>query len=94
MNAGQNGKGGIDRVADAAMPQVDETNVSERSAWWWILFMPGKVLLWVEYMFPRGVGGAFGSARRRNVPMLQVYYTLCVYLFVVCFVLLAWVLSK
>jgi hypothetical protein len=83
----------VDRIANAAMPIYDETEVSERLAWWWIFFMPGKVILWIEYMFPKGVGGAFGSARRRNVPLIQVLYSIGFYLAVVMFILLAWILS-
>ncbi len=44
--------------------------------------MPGMVVLWIEYMFPRRVGGVFGSARRRNVPLLQILYSLYFYLIV------------
>lgn len=74
----------IDKVARSTAPTADDSNIRERSAWWWIFFMPGKVILWIAYMFPNGVGGAFGSARRRNVPLLQVLYSLYFYfLFVV-----------
>jgi hypothetical protein len=69
----------IDKFADSAMPKVDSSAVSHRSTWWWIFVMPGKVMLWIEYMFPRRLGGVFGSARRRNVPLLQVLYSLCFY---------------
>jgi hypothetical protein len=41
--------------------------------------MPGKVILWIEYMFPRRLSGVFGSARRRNVPLLQMLYSLFFY---------------
>jgi hypothetical protein len=73
------------RVVDsiAAMPKVESTEVSQRPVWWWILIMPGKVILWIEYMFPRRVGGVFGSARRRNVPLIQFLYSLYFYGFVV-----------
>jgi len=41
--------------------------------------MPGTVILWFEYMFPAKIGGAFGTARRRNVPFFQVMYSLVFY---------------
>lgn len=76
----------LDKFADAAMPKIDASDVSERSAWWWIFIMPGKIILWFEYMFPRRLGGVFGSARRRNVPLLQVVYSICFYVAVVVFI--------
>ena len=41
----------IDQLADAGKPATANGNVGERSVWWWILLMPGKVILWLEYMF-------------------------------------------
>jgi hypothetical protein len=70
----------IDRMADSAAPRTDSNLVSKRPAWWWVFFMPGKVILWFEYMFPRRIGGVFGSARRRNVPLIQILYSLYFYL--------------
>ena len=70
----------IDKFADSAMPKADSSDVSQRSAWWWIFLMPGKVILWIQYMFPDRIGGVFGSARRRNVPLLQLLYSLVFYL--------------
>jgi len=84
----------INRLADAAMPKFDASDVSERSEWWWIFIMPGKIILWLEYMFPRRVGGVFGSARRRNVPLLQIVYSIGFYVAVVVVVLIALVSSR
>jgi hypothetical protein len=81
-------KTAIDKLADAAMPKIDDSDVSERRAWWWIFFMPGKVILWIEYMFPHKLGGVFGSARRRNVPLIQVLYSF--YFYGVVFVIAAY----
>lgn len=75
-------KSAIDKFADAATSKIDISNVSERRAWWWIFFMPGKVILWIQYMFPYKLGSVFGSARRRNVPLIQVLYSLYFYIFV------------
>jgi hypothetical protein len=73
----------IDRIADASQPRVDDTRPSKRSLWWWLLFGPGKFILWSEYMWPRRLSGVFGSARRRNVPLIQLVYSLSFYLAVV-----------
>jgi hypothetical protein len=54
-----------------------------RPAWWWFFLMPGKVILWLDYMFPRRVGGVFGTARRRNIPLLQLLYSLYFYFLIV-----------
>jgi hypothetical protein len=67
----------VDKVGESAMPKVETTDVSRRPAWWWVFFMPGKVILWIEYMFPRRIGGVFGSARRRNVPLIQIVFLFC-----------------
>jgi hypothetical protein len=72
-------KRAIDRLADAARPAVDSGNVSERSGWWWILLAPGKAILWLEYMFPGRITNVFGTARRRNVPLIQLLYSLYFY---------------
>lgn len=52
--------------------------------------MPGKVILWIEYMFPSRVSGVFGSARRRNVPLIQLLYSISFYItiFVIAMILL------
>jgi hypothetical protein len=73
----------IDKFADSAMPKVDNSAVSQRPAWWWFFLMPGKVILWLDYMFPRRVGGVFGTARRRNIPLLQLLYSLYFYFLIV-----------
>jgi len=73
----------IDKFAESAMPKIDDSDVSERRAWWWIFFMPGKVILWIEYIFPHKLGGVFGSARRRNVPLIQILYSVYFYLAVI-----------
>ena len=78
----------VDRLGEAAMPKVDSSDVSNRPAWWWIFFMPGKIILWIEYMFPRQIVGVFGSARRRNVPLIQILYSVYFYLFVLFRVLI------
>jgi hypothetical protein len=82
-------KNPIDKLADAAMPKFDARDVSERGGWWWIFIMPGKVILWIEYMFPKRLGNVFGSARRRNVPLLQVVYSIGFYIAVVMFIIVA-----
>jgi hypothetical protein len=70
----------VDRLSEAATPKVDDSDVSQRSILWWFLVMPGKVILWIKYMFPGRVAEAFGTARRRNVLLLQVTYSIQFYL--------------
>lgn len=69
----------LDRLGIAALPKTDETQLSARSFWWWILLGPGKFILWIQYMWPERGSGPFGSARRRNVPLVQVLYSLSFY---------------
>jgi hypothetical protein len=76
---GAKGRTIVDKLAKSAVPKIDHSDVTARSAWWWIFFMPGKVILWIEYMFPKRITSVFGSARRRNVPLLQVLYSLYFY---------------
>ena len=47
-----------------------EDSGANRTVWWWLLIVPGKVILWFGYMSPRGLGGVFGSARRINSPII------------------------
>jgi hypothetical protein len=70
----------VDRLADAATPATDDSDVSRRPILWWLFFMPGKVILWIQYMFPERIVGVFGSSRRRNVPLIQLLYTIQFYI--------------
>lgn len=69
----------IDVVAASARPKIDDSDVSQRGRLWWAFIMPGKVILWIAYMFPESFGSIFGSARRRNIPLLQVAYSIAFY---------------
>ena len=65
----------------------EDHDITETPLWWWVLFAPGKILLWFEYMFPKRIGGVFGSARRIKSPILQVWYSLAIYfVIVVCLI--------
>jgi hypothetical protein len=77
---GASNKRMIDRIAAAALPARDNSIPSQRSSWWWVFLAPGKVILWLEYMWPGSVTGAFGGARRRNVPLIQILYSIYFYL--------------
>jgi hypothetical protein len=45
----------------------------------WVVFqMPGAVLMWIQYMFPAR-GNVLVSARRRGNPIVEVFYTLVLY---------------
>jgi hypothetical protein len=61
------------------MAQQKTPPVSERSLIWWVFFMPGSVILWFQYMFPTKFVDSIASARRRNVPSIQLAYTLAFY---------------
>ncbi len=65
------------------MPRrLDEDQHQERpepkGLLWWLFFMPGAVVLWLEYMFP-GRGQVYASGRRRGSKVVQFLYTLGVY---------------
>jgi hypothetical protein len=77
-----------DMLGRAAVPRRDVTAPSSRPVWWWKLFMPGKVILWFEYMFPRSFRGVFGSARRRDVPIIQAIYSIVFYAIVIILTML------
>jgi hypothetical protein len=70
----------VDALGQAARPQRESADPSRRPTWWWVFFMPGKVILWFEYMFPKRLTGVFGRARRRNVPLIQLTYSVHFYL--------------
>ncbi len=74
-----NGREIADKVAAAALPHRDETLPSQRPLWWWLFFAPGKMVLWLQYMWPGTVANAFGTARRRNVPLVQLLVSLLIY---------------
>ena len=96
MSGSGGGKRGsiIDKIGRAASPKLDGTDLSGRPVWWWIFLMPGTVILWIEYMFPHRFAGVFGTARRRNIPLLQILYSLSFYLLVLIFVLLLFFHSR
>ena len=54
-----------------------------RSKWWWVFVGPGKIILWFEYMFPKRFSGVFGSARRKQSPIVQVSYSILFYIAVI-----------
>lgn len=63
------------RKAKAYMPDSGESH----GLLWIIFFMPGVVLLWLQYMFPKNFGAAIGSARRRKSRLIQFWYTITFY---------------
>lgn len=79
---------GIDDLGRAATPQKDELPLSQRSPAWWIFYMPGKVILWFGYMFPSSIVGSFAGVRQRNVPLIQLGYSILFYV-VIAFIAVA-----
>jgi len=69
----------VDRAGELGRPRRNDEPLSKKPFWWWILFMPGTIILWFDYMFPNKISGVFGSARRRNVPLFQIVYSLFFY---------------
>src|SRR5258708_941578 len=84
----------IDKFAEATTPRVDNSDISERSVWWWIFVMPGRVILWFEYMFPESIRSVFGSARRRNIPLIQILYSIYFYVAAIGLIIYAVLLSN
>lgn len=70
---------GIDQLGEASRPQRLDTPLSQRSLSWWLLYMPGTVILWFGYMFPNSIVGGIAGARQRNVPIIQLGMTLMLY---------------
>jgi len=50
---------------------------------WVIFMMPGTILLWISYMFPRH-GEVWSSGRQYRSQIMRVIVTLFFYLFVAC----------
>lgn len=74
-----NGTGGRRKPNIWAKDLLREDSVAGHSIWWWVFFLPGKIMLWFEYMFPRRLRGVFGTARRIKSPIVQVWYSLSFY---------------
>ena len=66
-------------VGDLFAPDDEE----KHSVLWWVFRGPGKILLWIEYMFPDQIANAIGSARRRRSTIVQVWYSICFYIGVI-----------
>lgn len=79
---------GIDELGDSSRPQRLDTPLSQRPLSWWLFYMPGTVILWFGYMFPNNVTHGIAGARQRNVPLLQLGYTLVLYI-VIAFICVA-----
>jgi hypothetical protein len=77
----------VDALGKAAHPQRESADPSRRPKLWWVFLMPGKVILWLEYMFPKSFTGVFGSARRRNVPLIQLTFSVYFYIALLVIVL-------
>lgn len=46
------------------------------------LMLPGRIILWINYMFPKGYGSVASSYRQSKSPVMIVLYSLGFYGFV------------
>lgn len=79
---------GIDELGEASRPQRLDTPLSQRSLGWWLFYMPGTVILWFQFMFPNSVTQGIAGGRQRNVPLLQLGYSIIFYVVVAGLVLI------
>lgn len=68
----------------------DDRRPQHRGLAWYIFFLPGIVILWMQYHFP-GRSQVWTSARRKDVPAIQVLYSLGFWALALLF--LWWLLS-
>lgn len=62
------------------------------SPWKWLL-LPGVIIQWFIYMFPRGgIGSVAESTRHSRSPLLTFYYAALFYL--ACFALIAFAFHR
>lgn len=80
-----------EKFADLTTPDTTNANISDHSVWWWAFVLPGKAILWVQYMFPESFSGIFGSARRRDIPLIQILYSLIFYTIVAILIMCLWI---
>lgn len=59
---------------------------------WLLLRMPGSILIWWDYYFPRR-GDVWASARRPGNRVVEVLMTLAIYAFV-GFIILNWIVHR
>lgn len=79
----------LDQTINKLMAKKSEDFLpKDRSLYWWFLLMPGKMLLWLGYMFPGSLVSSIASARRKDVPIVQVLTSIVVYLFLLAVVVL------
>ena len=73
------------------MPPSADPPPPRRGLIWLLFVLPGTVILWWQYHFPKP-GETWASARRKDVPAMQVLYSLGFW-FVVALVLWAFVFN-
>jgi|GEM_PF-4312258 len=94
-NPGEKKKGQpLDQVVNILMARKSDDFLPEkRSLSWWFLFLPGKALLWLQFMFPSSLGSAIASGRRKDVPIVQALASILVYLFLLSVIALISVMA-
>jgi hypothetical protein len=65
----------VQKIAQSTVSDREDREPSQHSIWWWIFFCPGKVILWIQYMFPSQVSDAFGSAPTECAPSAIALYS-------------------
>jgi hypothetical protein len=66
--------------------QYEQDETPSRGLLWWLFCMPGAVLMWVEYMFPKH-GQVYASGRRYGNRLIQFLYTIGFYVVVAIIVI-------
>lgn len=58
---------------DVFRPTEDD---KDHTAAWWLFFAPGKLFLWISYMFPASVISAIAAGRQISSPTVQILFSI------------------
>jgi hypothetical protein len=56
---------------------------------WWFFQFPGHAVIWLRYMYPKH-GGVLATGRRYNVAIIEIAYTIVIYLILAAIVPFVW----
>lgn len=68
------------RIQKPAASDPEAARRRRRGLVWLIFFVPGALMMWWQYMFPKA-GEVFGSGRRLDNRFLQFAFTMGIYAF-------------